>query len=284
MSIELPDFNFDEKIKKLREELKIPDGYFAKYGNTPSLATPQDIVIKALSKSDVKISKSNLLYKEYPDGRRDLVLIHIFSFSDYEPKFHFANCKTLVDQRKNKGFNRYVETHRVDGLFDVDYVGSSIGIKKGKQVKELKVCQNCLLCINYKGFGSHNVSSPADKAKAVEEFNIEEFFRTYIVSLFIERAIPFYQAQSNKYPINWPSISKQTRIKANWQCSLCQIDLSHPNYHQFLDVHHIDRQKFNNTENNLQVLCIGCHSLQPGHERMRGSPRYNSFLALLDHR
>lgn len=282
MSIELPNFNFDQTIIKLRRELKIPNGHFAKYGSTPSLMLPQEIVIKELSKSDVKISESNLLYKEYPDGRKDLILMHIFSFSDYEPKFHFANCSTLVDQRKKKGFSRYVETHRADGLFDVDYVGSSIGIRRGRQVRELKVCQNCLLRVNYKGFGSYGAHLQIDKMLAVENFDVEEFFRTYIVSLFIDNAVPINQAQSNKYPSNWRSISKETRKRARWQCSQCTIDLSHHNHQQFLDVHHIDRQKFNNVSNNLQVLCVACHSLQPGHERMKASPRYQSFHALLD--
>ncbi|WP_288384274.1 hypothetical protein [uncultured Acinetobacter sp.] len=277
MSIELPNFNLDQTIIKLRRELKIPDGYFAKYGNTPTLIQPEEIVIKELSKSDVKISKSNLLYKEYPDGRKDLVLMHIYSFSEYEPRFHFANCRTLVDQRKKKGFNRYVETHRTDGLFDVDYVGSTLGMRKGKQSIPLKVCQNCLLQISYKGFTLNS-----DRQLAIETFDVEEFFRNYIVSLFTENAVPVSQAQSNKYPSNWSFLSKETRKKANWTCSRCQIDLSHNNHRQYLDVHHIDRQKFNNSQSNLQVLCVACHALQPGHERMKTSPRYFCFQTLLD--
>lgn len=277
MSIELPNFNLDQTIIKLRRELRIPDGYFAKYGNTPSLIIHQDKVIKELSESEVKISKSNLLYKEYPNGQKDLVLMHIFSFRDYEPKFHFANCKTLIEQRKKNGFNRYVETHRTDGMFNVDYTGSSLGMKQGKQAMKLKVCQNCLLQVNYKGF---NLQS--DKQMAIETFDVEEFFRTYIVSLFTENAIHISQAQSNRYPSNWSSLSKEIRKKAGWQCSQCQIDLSHISHRKYLDVHHIDRQKFNNTSSNLQVLCIGCHALQPGHEHMKSSPRYSCFQALLD--
>lgn len=279
MKIQLPDFDSDQAFLKLRKELNIPDGYFAKYGKTPSLKVPDDITVTELSKSEVKVTKSNLLYKEHPDGRRDLVLVHIFSFSEYEPKFHFADCKTLIDQRRKKGFSRYVETHRTDGLFDVDYVGSSTGIKKGRQAKKLNVCQNCLACVNYKGIT--NSSSSLDKAQAVENFDVEEFFRLYSVSLFSERPIHFSQAQSNKYPHNWSHISKETRKKAGWKCSQCEVDLSHPNYHQFLDVHHIDRHKFNNVPSNLQVLCVKCHALQSGHERMKGSPRYMSFQASL---
>lgn len=277
MKIQLPNFDFDQTFLKLRQDLKIPDGYFTKYGSTPSLKIPDEIVVGTLSKSEVKVTKSNLLYKEYPDGRRDLVLMHIFTYSDHEPKFHFADCRTLVDQRNNNGFKRYVETQRTDGLFDVDYNGSLIGMEKGKQVKRLKVCQNCLLCVNYKGFGIANIN----KTQIVEEFDVEEFFRTYTVSLFSENAIPYYLAKSNQYPSNWSSLSKEMRKKAGWECSQCEINLSHPNYHKFLDVHHIDRQKFNNVPSNLKVLCIKCHALQPGHERMRVSDRYNSFQLLL---
>lgn len=282
MIINLPDFNLDQTIIKLRHELKIPDGYFSKYGNTPILVLPEDIVVQTLSKSDVKISKSKLLYKEYPDGRRELVLMHIFSFKEHEPRFHFADCTTLIEQRKKNGFSRYVETHRVDGMFDVDYVGSSFGVKKGRQVKALKVCQNCLMQLNYHGFGSSGTPSPAERLDAVENFNVEEFFRTFSISLFTENAVPIGQAKSNNYPSNWSSISKQTRQKAGWCCAQCQVDLSHSNYQKFLDVHHIDRQKYNNEPSNLKVLCIVCHSLQPGHERMKNTPRYNSFLALIE--
>lgn len=280
MKIQLPNFDFDQKFLELRQTLKIPEGYFVKYGSTPSLKLPNEITVGSLSKSEVKVTKSNLLYKEYPDGRRDLVLMHIFSYSEHEPKFHFADCSTLIDQRRKNGFSRYVETHRTDGFFDVDYVGSLRELTKGRQIQKLKVCQNCLSRVNYKGFSSY--SSKQEKFQAVQNFDVEEFFRTYTVSLFSEKAIPSYLAQSNQYPSNWSSLSKETRKKAGWKCSQCEINLSHPNYHKFLDVHHIDRQKFNNMPSNLKVLCVKCHSLQLGHERMRASDRYHAFHILLN--
>jgi hypothetical protein len=38
-----------------------------------------------------------------------------------------------------------------------------------------------------------------------------------------------------------------------------------------LELHHVDGNRFNNSVNNLQILCPNCHSLTPNHSKMLGS-------------
>ena len=45
-----------------------------------------------------------------------------------------------------------------------------------------------------------------------------------------------------------------------------------------LHVHHRDGNRGNNQRNNLQILCIDCHSRQPGHSRLGPSPQQRRRL------
>ena len=72
-------------------------------------------------------------------------------------------------------------------------------------------------------------------------------------------------------------LSRRVREAANWKCEQCGISLS--NDHFYLDAHHIWGTQYNSL-NDLEALCVGCHSEQPGngHLLMKNEPRYQEFM------
>jgi len=65
------------------------------------------------------------------------------------------------------------------------------------------------------------------------------------------------------YSSEWTNeLRKSIRKRDNYTCQLCGLKQNKyfKIYHRALDVHHIDRNKKNNTEKNLITVCRKCHS------------------------
>lgn len=55
--------------------------------------------------------------------------------------------------------------------------------------------------------------------------------------------------------------------KANYKCELCGCDWKNPYTGKtILEIHHIDGDRNNNKESNLQVLCPNCHAMTPNYK------------------
>lgn len=90
------------------------------------------------------------------------------------PRFHVANCNTLVDMREEKRFERYVVAARTDGMFRM--VLREGRVRRASN-QRLKVCQNCLLRLGFDGFNSY--WGRTRRMQAVEEFTTERFYARY---------------------------------------------------------------------------------------------------------
>lgn len=60
------------------------------------------------------------------------------------------------------------------------------------------------------------------------------------------------------YSDDWAEIAAIVKEKANWHCVNCQHGHDPASGHT-LTVHHIDRNKANNSPQNLVALCQRCH-------------------------
>jgi hypothetical protein len=125
---------------------------------------------------------------------------------------------------------------------------------------KLKVCQNCLRKLNYKGCNtSNNIHS------IVQNFDMDEFFQTY--SSFFPH-LPRRKAQDavEGYTQDWAKISSHYRVEHDFICEECIVHLK--NHRHLLHVHHINGVRSDNSLVNLKALCIDCHSKQNFHEHM----------------
>ena len=75
----------------------------------------------------------------------------------------------------------------------------------------------------------------------------------------------------------WKERSRQQREQEKWRCQACNLSLHRHKY--YLHTHHIWGTRYNDPED-LRVLCIGCHSEQPGsnHSRLKGTRDYQGFI------
>ncbi len=206
----------------------------------------------------------------YKDKR---VIIHIRDAAHHLPRFHLANCITLLEMKAAGRFERYVVSDREDGYFHIR-MGSSL-----LQKKKLPVCQNCLDKLSWKGFSRETMSS-STRQVAVEKFSIKEFFIKYPHNL--HKLVPLQTEESaptNEYPTNWAEISSELRRQLGYACQQCHLVIGETRK-QYLHVHHINGVRMDCRVENLKCLCISCHAKQPMHEHMKNSSDYQEFKAL----
>jgi hypothetical protein len=72
--------------------------------------------------------------------------------------------------------------------------------------------------------------------------------------------------QTTNYSADWSTVSKNVRVKFDYQCQQCGLDLT--NHKSLLHVHHINGVKSDNSASNLTPLCCDCHRKQPDHQHM----------------
>ncbi|MCR5347507.1 MAG: HNH endonuclease [Fretibacterium sp.] len=203
------------------------------------------------------------------NGKQCLLYIPYGTFSQL-PKFHFMDCSTVKSKYKEGRIDRYVITNRTSGLFKM-FVSEEWYSRENTEVeKRLKVCKKCLKewdSYGYKGY--RRLTGETAKNQAVDDFNIEEFFATCKTQF---KNLPSRSDQSillskDDYVENWSAISTFYRENKHWRCEKCGVDLH--DYHRYLQVHHRNGVKQDNSPDNLEALCVLCHSQAPAHGHMQ---------------
>ena len=164
------------------------------------------------------------LYIKYPD-------IEKYGF----PKFHIAECSTILQQKQSGAFEGKYYWHNSN---TVDLVDRKTLKKYNGQ--KLILCSNC-----HKTFSTQY----SDSEGFYELLDKDEVIDSKIESTDIFG-----------YVNNWSIISKSIKKKRNYTCEKCNLKISNANDFRFLHVHHKNGNKLQNREVNLQCLCIKCHS------------------------
>ncbi|MDB2644944.1 hypothetical protein N9Y37_10870 [Luminiphilus sp.] len=171
-------------------------------------------------------------------------------------KYHMSWCTTLNEMKKKGRIERYVATSDLSGRFKVFGNSEEEGSERHARAG-LKVCRNCLSNINYKGY-------KRNKVKVFQDFNIPEFFEHY--SSHFEHKPNLEIDPTKGYTDDWDDISIKLRERASWKCQDCSVDLSKDR--ALLHAHHINGVKSDNRSENLQAVCVECHSKKPDHRHM----------------
>ncbi|AIA69101.1 hypothetical protein WCU70_18690 [Pectobacterium atrosepticum] len=275
---QLPDFLESSIFNNLRKEMKaeiIPPITEIKMD-----ALVLDKILSTTGKDvdilEIEINSDHTI--NYKDNR---VILHIRDVASYSgnmslPKYHLANCKTLQRMWENNKSGRYVAATRSDGIFTI----KSQNTEKTEWVtreENLDVCKFCLETLNWKNYSRKY----QDRENIFSTFDLREFFTVYPNSATTYNAEHNdITAPINDYSKNFQIISKQYRESVNWQCEICNINLTRKDLNKFLHVHHRDGQKNNNNNKNLQALCIECHSNQDNHGHMKNNPQLTPFIQI----
>ncbi|TGD72211.1 HNH endonuclease [Mangrovimicrobium sediminis] len=215
---------------------------------------------------DIDVQKGVLSY----EGRQVLLFIpdqgsnidDVLSGKAEGKKFHVADCRTLDSMRRQKRFSRYKATYNISGKFQVYGVSFPQRVER-KGEAGLKVCKNCLMYLNYRGYRS---GSGSEKTNVYSNFDIAEFLSTYS-TLF--KSMPDRDGfeEAGTYSDDWSVVSTRYRESVSYRCESCSVDLtSEPG---LLHTHHISGNKRENHSANLKALCLDCHRKQPKHGYMR---------------
>ncbi len=165
----------------------------------------------------------------------------VLSKPSHLPKFHTTMCETL-------------EKMKSGGRFDGVYIFSNSVIKReeaqegGGEVSDLRVCGYC-----------KNIDEKIDGYIFTEEFVENHLNSDENGNSFRRSQLPKqYEKDEWGYINGWDEISLRYRAKKGYICEKCDLDLSRNKY--YLEVHHINSNKTDNKESNLQCLCTGCHA------------------------
>lgn len=228
--------------------------------------------IELSNSSDITVTDKKLfVYKDL----HVLVYIrdqYVKKNSPFEYKFHICSCKTIEDMMKVKRFARYVVSTRNDGMFVVNSYDLETKEKiESERITKLNVCKNCLMELKYNGYSNHH------KDKHIyNSFRIDEFFSQYAGEFNQKPRFNDKDAPPNEYSKNFEQVSYSVRAINGWQCSNCKINLQEDK--DLLDAHHINGIRSDDVWDNLQCLCVCCHSQQPFHERLKNDERYLRFM------
>ena len=179
-------------------------------------------------------------------------------------RYHFTNCKTLVEIFAAGRKKRYYKAQRMDGTFCYSLLNNDV-VEHNFNQQTLNVCQNCLTVL----------SKITQQQLTIKSFTPEQIFHAGL----IENQSDFLlecDAVPNIYSRDWNKISTKAKEQANWVCETCRENLT--NDRQYLHCHHVDGRRFNNLKANLKVLCIKCHADEPHHVHMRSSQGYQEFM------
>lgn len=284
----LPDFKLDSGLNGLKSLMGLSTDEYGDYKPTQiTSGLTLDELKKLESGEGVEIELSDLT--QLPDGtiafkeRRVLLYIrdkHIYnnkSIEDNYPKYHFFNCKTLVQMQKSQRFHRYKVAAEMTGSFQINLFRD--GQKTTTKVP-LNACAYCLYELNHDDF---RLLRAIERKEYISKFKPVHFFelKPKVHSFTNLPASTEMTSPVNNYPSNWEKISFALREQAKWRCMNqdCGLDLSGSNK-RFLEAHHKNGNRSDNSHHNLIALCIECHSNQSMHAHVRNSPKYKEFIGI----
>lgn len=157
------------------------------------------------------------------------------------PKFHITNCQTVLGQRNRGQFDGRYFWHNSNTVTLTDRA-----TRKKHENVNLDLCGYC-----------------RNQADNVNYGDTEGFFNELDQQEFIDTTSEIELDMFGR-PLNWDKISKEYRKEKNYTCEKCGFGgemLENTRDREFLHTDHIVAWELANMKrNNLQCLCILCHS------------------------
>ena len=176
----------------------------------------------------------------------------------YENRFHIYPCSFVRNYE-----SRYIMTTRHDGLFHVR-IKNPDGEYSDK-IMPLRLCKFCYdeLYLDYQGYHRVNFDIQRYYMSEVKK-RIKTGFRFQSLDTFMSRSL-----SDESYAVNWPVLSRSIKENRGWECERCHFRAESYEQKKFLEVHHKNRNKYDNRPENLEVICRNCHDKEHPHRPKR---------------
>lgn len=153
------------------------------------------------------------------------------------PRFHICQCHVIESFMSQGRFGEYHYANTNDPeVFDIDS-------NQEKVLSDLPLCGYCMKLVR----NLYDVNSSAQFVEILKQAGEASDTQAHEVDIF-------------GYVKDWEAISKAYRELHEYKCEKCGFDGSSLFDRMFMHTHHKDGNKLNNTPDNLQCLCIKCHS------------------------
>lgn len=257
--MKLPNFHLDIWLNWLRNKLGVwinNDYKINIWWDPLVLKLLQDGELDGIDFKDLTIAFDWTL--EY-GGQKIVVYIRDQQKKFFEKgyKFHFYNCQTISSYQKNGSFHgKYVVNK--SKKFSVNLFEWWELVKEWLEL-DLFVCKHCLWGFNYQDYQDLPIK---ERERIYYSFSREEYFISFDSNI----SKPKYDAITmplSVYHQDWDNISYRMKDKAWYKCQECGKDCSVER--KWLHTHHRDHNKWNNSPENLEVLCENCHIKHHNH-------------------
>ncbi len=158
-----------------------------------------------------------------------------------KPRMHICKCKT-IDDFLEKGGTRIPDYRRANTETVKVIDTSDRDDMQEVEVSELPLCSYCAEIMFDDKKYSLNSAEFSEILKDASEVGVDDF-NSHI--------------DYRGYTRDWREISRRVRQEKNYTCEKCGVKTEE---HMFMHVHHINGVKTDNSNGNLQCLCVRCHS------------------------
>lgn len=176
------------------------------------------------------------------------------------PKFHVANCQTIIQQRQQNRFHGHYFWSN-SNIVDIIQRGTNF-VHEGVK---LDLCGYC-----------------REQISVTDYTNTQGFFD--LLDIQDRETQQNVETDIFGYTKDWQQISRKFRIENEFTCDNCKIKIENKFDQRFIQVHHKNQNKLNNTRENLQCLCTLCHANVDDHHqynfnKKRSKSEIESFIS-----
>lgn len=240
------------KFSKVKESLRRIGIIVDKAKDAYVPISPEEVSLKEIENGSLQIDTDGIFIIGEDGVRRQVFLYkRAYNMERFgKPRFHICKCQTIEEFMNSSG---EIPEYRRANTRAVMVLDRSNGNQDTK-VEDLPLCKYCAQLI---GSVARNMDSaafvellkkanPADEERPQGNINVNT--RT-------------------GYTEDWQEVSQRFRERHHYTCERCGVQVSQFET-EYMQVHHRNGDKTNNSDSNLECLCIKCHSeVDPTHVR-----------------